>query len=342
MKHLNNKLNGSCGLHMVLVICLGSLFVAACVRKGGIEKEQENGEIVKTVDVPYFNADSAYHFIENQVSFGPRVPGSKAWEKCAEYLVGTLERFGTEVIVQEATARAWDGTILPVKNIIGSWQPDNKKRVMLCAHWDSRPYADWDPDPGNHRKPIDGANDGASGVGVLLEIARQLSISQPNIGIDIIFFDAEDYGEPKDDQSKLKDDNWGLGSQYWAKNPHVKNYYARFGILLDMVGAEDAIFYREGYSVQYAEHVVKKVWDTAHKIGYGKYFSYDRSNHITDDHYYVNLHMGLPTIDIIHQDKNSQTGFFKYWHTMEDTLDKISKETLKAVGQTVLHVIYNE
>lgn len=342
MKYLNNKLNSSYGLHVAIVVCLGSLFVAACVRKGGSEKEQENGEIVKTVDVPNFNADSAYHFIENQVSFGPRVPGSKAWEKCAEYLAGTLERFGAEVIVQEATARAWDGTILPLKNIIGSWQPDNKKRVMLCAHWDSRPYADWDPDPANHRKPIDGANDGASGVGVLLEIARQLSISQPNIGIDIIFFDAEDYGEPKDDQSKLKDDNWGLGSQYWAKNPHVKNYYARFGILLDMVGAEDAIFYREGYSVQYAEHVVKKVWDTAHKIGYGKYFSYERSNHITDDHYYVNLHMGLPTIDIIHQDKNSQTGFFKYWHTMEDTLDKISKETLKAVGQTVLHVIYNE
>jgi len=324
------------------------LFILVCASFWSCKQTPESGTVsddkqqVELKDVPYFNADSAYNFIEKQVAFGPRVPGSKAWKECAEYLSTTLDGFGAEVIVQEATVRAWDGTILPIKNIIASWQPENKKRVMLCAHWDSRPYADWDPDPSNHRKPIDGANDGGSGVGVLLEIARHLSKTQPNVGIDIIFFDAEDYGEPKDDQSKIKDDNWGLGSQYWAKNPHKKGYYARFGILLDMVGAEDAIFYQEGYSVQYAEHVVKKVWDTAHKIGYGKYFSYDRSNHITDDHYYVNLLLGLPTIDIIHQDKTSKTGFFKYWHTMEDTIDKISKETLKAVGQTVLHVIYNE
>lgn len=324
------------------MIALFSFLFSNCTSHQEKETSDVTEDTTTIIDVPLFNEDSAYVFVEKQVAFGPRVPKSKAWNDCSLYLSETLKRFGAEVIIQEASVRAWDGTILPAKNIIGSWQPENKKRVMLCAHWDSRPYADWDPDPSNHHKPIDGANDGASGVGVLLEIARQLSISQPNIGIDIIFFDVEDYGEPKDDQSKLKEDNWGLGSQYWSKNPHIKGYYARFGILLDMVGAENAVFYKEGYSMMYAEHVVNKVWDAAHKSGYGSYFSFDKSNHITDDHYYVNLHMGLPTIDIIHQDKTSQTGFFPYWHTVEDTMDKISKKTLKAVGQTVLYVIYNE
>jgi glutaminyl-peptide cyclotransferase len=328
--------------NIVWLFCLSGLLISGCVRDGKKTTEWEKDSVVELKEVPVFNADSAYHFMEQQVAFGPRVPGTSAWEKCAVFLSEMLGRYGAEVIVQEATARAWNGQIIPIKNIIGSWQPENKKRVMLCAHWDSRPYADWDPDEKNHRKPIDGANDGASGVGVLLEVARQLSISQPNVGIDIIFFDTEDYGEPKDDQSKIKDDNWGLGSQHWAKNPHKKNYYARFGILLDMVGAKDAIFYQEGYSVHYAEHIVRKVWDIAHKIGYGKLFSFEKSNHITDDHYYVNLHLGLPTINIIHQDKSSKTGFFKYWHTVEDTMDKISKESLEAVGQTVLYVIYNE
>jgi hypothetical protein len=336
MKVLKNSIR-----FLLFIGCVLFAFTC-CTPKDGGDTIQTDTEVSELKDVPYFNSDSAYYFAERQVAFGPRVPGTEAWKNCAAYLAETLERFDARVIVQETSVRAWDGTILPVNNIIGSWQPENKKRVMLCAHWDSRPYADWDPDPANHRKPIDGANDGASGVAVLLEIARHLHESQPNVGIDIIFFDAEDYGEPKDDQSKIKDDNWALGSQYWARNPHVKDYYARYGILLDMVGAEDAVFYMEGYSMQYAEHVVRKVWDTAHKIGYGDFFSYDKSNHITDDHYYVNLIMGLPTIDIIHQDKNSRTGFFKYWHTMEDTIDKISKETLKAVGQTVLHVIYSE
>jgi hypothetical protein len=337
----NNKISIS-KLLSISILFLFSGLLYQCKTDPETQTETDDKETLQTIDVPYFNADSAYYFTERQVEFGPRVPGTQAWEACAQYLAETLSRFGADVLVQEATVRAWDGSVLPMKNIIGSWQPENKRRILLCAHWDSRPYADWDPDEKNHRKPIDGANDGAASVGVLLEIARLLSISQPNVGIDIICFDVEDYGEPRDNQSKLKDDNWALGSQYWARNPHVNGYFARFGILLDMVGAEDAIFYQEGYSVHYANHIVKKVWDTAHKIGYGKYFSYERSNHITDDHYYINTIMGLPTINIIHQDKNSQTGFFKYWHTMEDTIDKISKETLKAVGQTVTHVIYNE
>jgi len=298
-------------------------------------------EIVE-ITIPEFNADSAYHFIAQQIEFGPRVPGSKSSVECADYLSSTLERFGADVIIQKASVRAYNGKILPMQNIIASWNLENKKRVMLCSHWDSRPYADYDPDANKHRTPIDGANDGASGVGVLLEIARHLANLQANIGVDIILFDVEDYGEPKDDQSKIKDDNWGLGSQYWSRNPHKHNYVARYGILLDMVGAENATFYHEGYSNMYAKHVLNKVWNIAEKLGYSSYFINQSSNYITDDHYYVNTILGLPTIDIIHQDKNSPTGFFPYWHTVEDTLDKISKETLKAVGETLITVVYSE
>lgn len=326
----------------ILVILLAIAVLFSCKSEPKTEAPQTQQENVSDVVVPVFNSDTAYYFIERQVAFGPRVPGSKASNECAAYLAEVLENFGAKVIIQEAKVRAWDGTILPIKNIIGSWQVENHKRVMLCAHWDSRPYADWDPDPKNHRSPIDGANDGASSVGVLLEIARHLAKNEPNIGIDIILFDAEDYGEPKDSQG-IKEDNWALGSQYWARNPHAPNYQnTRFGILLDMVGAENATFFKEGYSMQYAPHVVRKVWDKARKLGHGNYFIDQTSNHIIDDHYYINKILGLPTIDIIHQDKQSRHGFFKYWHTKEDTIDKISKETLRAVGETVMHVIYNE
>jgi len=288
-----------------------------------IEKENVT---TKSIEIPSFNDDSAYKFVEKQVSFGPRVPGTKASDECANYLSKTLDNYGASVIVQKTNVRVWDGKVLPVKNIIGSWLPKNKNRIMLCSHWDSRPYSDWDEDINNHNKPIDGANDGASGVGVLLEVARNLSLLDPNIGIDIIFFDVEDYGKPKSQQSRNIIDDWALGSQYWAKNNHIPGYYAKYGILLDMVGGENPTFYREGYSMQYAKNIVNKVWDIAYNLGYGDYFSQEISHHITDDHYYINVIAGIPTIDIIHQDKSSQTGFFKHWHTQGDNIKTSTKK----------------
>lgn len=326
-----------------LFFLVALLAIVSC-KESSRKPEVEHEKVVtrEILDVPDFNADTAYKFIEQQVAFGPRVPGSRVSIECANYLYRVLRQYGAEVVMQEATARAFNGKLLPVKNIIGSWQPENPKRILLCAHWDSRPYADWDTDESNRNKPIDGANDGGSGVGVLLEIARHLSQEQPHLGIDIILFDAEDYGEPQGVQSSIKEHNWALGSQYWSKNPHKSNYSARFGILLDMVGAEDATFYMEGHSMYFASNIVKKVWDTAHRIGHSKYFIFQEANPITDDHYYINQNLNIPAINIIHQDKSSNTGFFKYWHTIDDTVDKIDKETLKAVGQTVLAVIYNE
>jgi Zn-dependent M28 family amino/carboxypeptidase len=216
---------------------------------------------------------------------------------------------------------------------------------MLCAHWDSRPWADADPDASKHRTPILGANDGASGVGVLLEIARLLASAPTEVGIDIIFFDAEDYGTHNADDNPTResmDHSWALGSQYWSRRPHKSDYNARYGILLDLVGAPGSTFYQEGISLAYASPLVEKIWNTAHKIGHAEYFVKENGGYVTDDHYYVNAFMGLPCVDNINYDVDSENGFGKYHHTIKDDMDWIDRKSLKAVGETVVAVIYNE
>lgn len=319
------------------------LFAAAmisCSQNPSSSSAKVESQPVKQQNVPAFDADSAWMFVENQVKFGPRVPNSEAHVACGNYLTSELKRFGAQVYEQEATLTAYNGTQLKAKNIIGSYNPENSKRVLLFAHWDSRPYADHDKDPANHKKPIDGADDGASGVGVLLEMARQFSIKSPAIGIDIIFFDAEDYGTPEF-VKEYKENTWCLGAQFWAKNPHVKGYKADFGILLDMVGAKNASFFKEATSMRYAPQIVEEVWSTARDLGYGKFFINAEGGAITDDHQYVILGRNIPCIDIIYTDPESDNGFGPHWHTQNDTMDNIDRETLKAVGQTVLQVVYN-
>ena len=294
----------------------------------------------QAVVVPAFNVDSAYRYTAAQVEFGPRVPNTEAHVACGEWLAKALERFGAQVTSQHVTLRAYDGTPLKARNIIGSYKPETKKRVLLCAHWDSRPWADADPDPKNHYSPILGANDGASGVGVLLEVARQLQAQPAEIGVDIIFFDAEDYGEHAGSSEEPEGMAWCLGSQYWARVPHTEGYMARFGILLDMVGGKGARFHREGVSDYFAKPIVDKVWAAAHSIGNGDYFPYADGGQITDDHLPINQIARIPCIDIIGH--YPETGFAPTWHTMDDTMENIDPAVLRAVGQTVLQVIYNE
>lgn len=315
------------------------LSVALFVACGG-KKAPQAVQPQTAVVVPTFNADSAYHYTAQQVAFGPRVPNSEAHRQCGEWLVQTLERFGAKVTSQHVTLRAYDGTPLKARNIIGSYKPETRKRVLLCAHWDSRPWADADPDPKYHRTPILGANDGASGVGVLLEIARQLQAHPTDIGIDIIFFDAEDYGEHAADDEPTDGIAWCLGSQYWARVPHVDGYMARFGILLDMVGGRDARFHREGLSDYFARDIVNKVWAAAHASGNGEWFPYAEGGQITDDHLPINQIARIPCIDIIGH--YPDTGFAPTWHTMDDTMENIDPAVLRAAGQTVMQVIYNE
>ena len=331
-------------INFSLALFVLSLLLSCNLRPKKTESEgTTKKENTVTIKVPDFNADSAYSYVAQQVAFGPRVTNTSANEKCAGYLVGKLRSWCPDVIVQKATARAYNGTLLTFRNIIASFKPGTNDRIFLCSHWDSRPYADHDPDPGNRRKPIDGANDGGSGTGILLEIARQINIMNPTIGVDIILFDAEDYGPPQDWKSNENTENyWGLGSQYWASHPHKEGYFAKYGILLDMVGAPDATFLMEAISMHYAPDIVRLVWGTASRIGYSRYFLYEDGPQITDDHVPVNKVLGIPTIDIIHLDINSDTGFYPYWHTLNDNMASIDKSTLNAVGQTLLTVIYNE
>jgi glutaminyl-peptide cyclotransferase len=282
-------------------------------------------------EVSGFNGDSAYRFVAEQLAFGPRVPGTKAQSQCATYLESQLLKYADTVLRQSGTVRAYDGTILPAINIIASFNWEAEHRIVLASHWDSRPFAD--QDSRNPNGAILGANDGASGVGVLLEIARNLHTQRPDIGVDIILFDAEDYGMSQVENS------FCLGSQLWAANPHRPNYRADFGVLLDMVGAQDAQFYWEDHSYAWGGRILDHTWKMASRLGYAKHFVAQRVPPIIDDHYYVYRGTGIPMIDIIQY--NPQTGFAPYWHTHDDNLDAVVPETLEAVGNTLHHLLFN-
>jgi len=316
-----------------------SILIYGCQSNPTVEVV-ENEEIFQLADAPTFNQDSAFAYIETQVNFGPRVPNTTEHQNTKEWLVNYLTNYADNVIEQNADLTAFDGNVLKSTNIIAEFNPEVTKRIMLSAHWDTRPFADQAKE--NVNTPIAGANDGASGVAVLLEIARQLSNTPVNIGVDIILFDAEDYGQPSYSKFEYMPNSYCLGSQYWAKNLHQPNYQAEFGILLDMVGAPSAVFTHEGTSVKYANNYLHKVWKIAHAAGFENYFSYIQTPPITDDHLYINEITGIPTLDIIHYDKNTHSGFGWYWHTHNDNMEAIDKNTLKAVGQTVLQTIYQE
>ena len=326
-----------------------TLFITIVLLLGGCNQQvkQKTAQADSTtnkssVAVPSFNEDTAYEAVRVQLAFGPRVPNTPAHEKCATWLINKLKIYTPDVIVQQGKIKAFNGTPLNFQNIIASWKPGTNNRILLCAHWDSRPWADHDPDPKNRQKPVDAANDGASGVGVLMEVARQLSLVSPPIGVDIILFDVEDFGPPEGTKLANADQYWGQGAQYWANNPHKTDYFARYGILLDMIGAKNATFLMEGLSMEYASNIVNSVWKTGNRIGYSSYFLFEQGGYITDDHVPLNKIRNIPTIDMIHLDKNSETGFYPYWHTTGDTFDKIDKNTLKVVGQTLLTVIFEE
>lgn len=313
----------------VLLLC-GSIISCNSNANGGFQFVDKNRE------VPAFNADSAYAFVEAQVEAGPRNLNSEGHRQTRQYLVQKLRDYaGSNVFVQEFTQKGYEGDTLEMANIIAAFNTQSSDRIMLCAHWDTRPRADQDDTDSN--KPIIGADDGASGAAVLIELARLFRQNPPPVGVDIILFDGEDYGREGDNA------NYFLGSRYWSNNPPVANYHPRFGILLDMVGGQDAVFPKEGYSMRFAPSLVDEIWGIAGQMGYDTLFVDQQGAPISDDHYIVNQVANIPTIDIIRHTVGPNGGaeFAPYWHTHRDSLDIIDKNVLDAVGEVLTELIYN-
>ncbi len=298
------------------------------------------------IERPSFCADSAYAYIEKQMAFGPRVPNSASHMQCAVWLIEQLRACGAEVELQKGFMPDYRGNNQQIYNIIGHFytaETASRPRALLGAHYDTRPWCDEEQDYQDRFYNVPGANDGASGVGVLLEVARQLGIRMQDTTagfqpVDIIFFDCEDMGTPRVYTGEEREDTWCLGSQLWATNYSNQQSAVRykFGIVLDMVGAPDAVFPREMYSTNYAANYQQQIWRSAEQLGYGALFSNQQSYPITDDHYYINYLAGIPTVDIIHYDMRNATGFPFWWHTRQDNMDNVSKSTLQAVGEVVL------
>mgnify|MGYP001627235470 CR=1 FL=1 len=324
------------------------LFLGANCTSDSPKQDDDSGKATdqpkaETISMPDFSADSAYHFVEKQVSFGPRVPGTKTHAQCADYLFNKFKSYTPDVEMQQGSMPAYDGKPMPIKNIIAKFGPEGTNRVLLCAHWDTRAWADQDKDISKHKTPVLGANDGGSGVGVLLEIARQLSIKAPNVGVTILLVDAEDQGTPEFVQNPVNGQNsYCLGTQYWAKNLDKTKYTADYGIVLDMVGGRFARFLQEEISVRYAGNIVHKVWTRAARLGFSTYFIFNQTSAITDDHFYINTMAQIPCIDIIDYDGSREKGFGHFWHTEKDNMEIIDRNTLDAVGKTVLSIIYTE
>ena len=318
-------------MKMTVLYILLAAVMTACGNTGTSSATDTSNDTAATTSVTakvQFDGNAAFDLTRQQCDFGPRVPGTQAHAQCADWLMTTLKHSCDTVMLQTGTVQTAQSGSLGIKNIIGVINPDATQRLLLLAHWDTRPWADHDPDKANHDKPVMGANDGASGVAVLLQLAHQLKQAGTALGIDIVLVDAEDMGENDNEES------WGLGTQFWAAHPHVTGYKPIFGILLDMVGSNDATFTREYYSTQYAGGFVNLVWNCAA----GNHFMNAQGGAVTDDHVFVNR-AGIPCVDIIDMRADGDTGFCPEWHTIHDTMDAISAATLAEVGQTLLNVI---
>ncbi len=319
--------------HILLFILL--FFVASCGGKTpkpqAHEAQNNSTQTVRTmVAVPKFSGSNAFGFLTQQTSFGPRNPNSKGHRECLAFLEKTLRQYADEVQLQSFTSAGYNET-LSLTNVIAKFNPSATARILLCAHWDTRPRAEHDTNKSKQNLPLLGANDAASGVAVLLEIASLLKQQPPSIGVDIVLFDGEDYGMESDLAKYF------LGSRYFAKNKSADNN-PRFGILLDMVGDKFLDIPKEQHSVRFAPDIVNLVWAKAKELGYPQFVD-ELGEEVNDDHLQLN-EAGIKTIDIIDFNYPDRTN--RYWHTHDDTPDKCSAESLEAVGTVLTHVVYSQ
>jgi glutaminyl-peptide cyclotransferase len=340
-------------VYLIIVAFAAPFVMRACKTEGtgGDTTTATTTNTLPTIDIPQFNPDSAYVFTEKIVGMSPRIVGTEAAKKVKTYLIQQFKKYGADIVEQPFTVKTFDGKSHAATNIIARCNLQATKRILLSAHWDSRPFADSkeETDPAHRNKPILGADDSGSSVGMLIEMTRQLQAHPiPNIGVDIVLFDAEDYGDTSksrvltEAQADIQNKTWALGSQYWGAHPHVAGYKAVYGVNLDMAGARNARFPKEANSQKYANAIVEKVWRVARFHGFGAYFVEETSSFpMLDDHLYVNELAKIPTIDIINNPLETNS-FGKYWHTHNDNMSVIDKQTLKAVGQTLLSLLHYE
>ena len=332
-------------LLFTVLACMLSTSLTSC--RSGKTTASHGADTIAIAPAPVFDADTAMSYVRVQCAFGPRVPGSEAHEACAHWIAATFAQLGVSVTEQQTTLNGYDGQPMRCRNIMARMNPDHTDRVLITAHWDSRAWADNDPDPANHHTPVLAANDGASGVAVMLEMARAIASMPLSYGVDFVCFDLEDQGTPQwadEDDVQPSDESgfWCLGSRYWANQAFADNYEARFAVNLDMVGGRDASFSMESYSCQFAQPVVNMVWHLAEQLGYGQFFRQRVGGYVMDDHVPVFQLAHVPSIDIVPHVENAPSSFGRTWHTTSDTPDNIDPAVLKAVGQTLLQLLYND
>lgn len=301
------------------------------------------GKKPATVTRPAFSSDSAYAYVAHQLAFGPRVPNGNAHLQCGAWIYSKLNEAGADVMIQRGVKPDYSGRAQQVLNIVAHFGRYDRPAILLCAHYDTRPWCDQEEQYEERFYNVPGANDGASGVAVLLEVARQISLMDSArratmSPVEIVLFDCEDMGTPTIYTGPQREDTWCLGSQVWAEQQSIMPRLYQYGVLLDMVGAPDAVFPREYYSEQLAGNYTEMVWQKASKLGYGYLFSDQFAYPITDDHIYVNQ-AGVPCLDIVHYDPSGDTGFAWWWHTRHDDLDQISRSTLQAVGEVIMSLL---
>jgi glutaminyl-peptide cyclotransferase len=293
-------------------------------------KTTENAAANTSANTPTFDENYAYGVIKKYESFGPKVPGTPEHKKAGDWMVQELKTFSSTVFEQTGSAKTFEGNTVPLRNIIVQFNPSAKVRYLLSAHWDNRPFAD--EDKVDKKGPIPGVNDGGSGVAVLMTIAKALKDQKMSFGVDLAFFDLEDWGTPRIEES------YCLGTQYWAKNPVPANYTAKFGVNYDMVGRIGSQFPVEVYSYEKGAEVYDKLHAAAQTLGYQDFFPSYKIGPVVDDHVYVMQGRGFPMIDLIYM--TEQGRFPPEWHTHDDTSEYISRDVLKVVGQTTLQMLF--
>jgi Zn-dependent M28 family amino/carboxypeptidase len=306
-----------------LAIAVSLVVVSATC--GGADGERGGRSATTAASYPRFDGASAYELVKQQVDFGPRVPGAPGHQAMADWVEAYLAERADTLVVQRFNHTTVDGDTLPLVNFLARFNPSSSPPILLLAHWDTRPFSDQALNSEDRDKPVTGANDGALGTAILLELADMLSESAPPRGVDILLVDGEDYGD-----FAVGNDVF-LGSRHFATNL-PEGYAAELGVLLDMVGDRKLRIYVEGNSNRLAPEVVDRVWNIASRMGFGDVFHRETDYTINDDHIPLN-DAGIPTINII-------SWPYDYWHTPEDTPDKVSASSLGVVGAVITRLVY--